>query len=139
MVVTSATALTPLADPFKGLRSEAREAIIFKPMSRDERQLMRGSRGLPAEQRRVVAHYIITTRRAEYEHDQAYRIREAQRARAQDVVDDENRRIARHSDYLGRRAESEAAEGKTHPAEPVRAPAVVPEEQDLEEEDEMGM
>lgn len=101
-----------LADPLAGLHSQARGGIIFKPLSRAERQLMRGARHLPFDQRRVVAHYIVTSRRADYEHNMAFKIREATRLRKQDVVEDENKRQTRYNDYLARQAERKAEEAR---------------------------
>ncbi|WP_414463291.1 hypothetical protein [Hyphomicrobium sp. DY-1] len=150
--VVQASASTSLTNPLEGMHSLAREEILFKPLTSAERQLMKASKHLDIYQRRVVAHYIISNRRADYQHKQDHLARQATRMRAEDQIDDENKRQSTHLDFLARQAEKQAAihrhpvtpqpdTSKTQAPEPHRPDPhhghrAIDDEQ--EEEDEMG-
>ncbi|MBS0624973.1 MAG: hypothetical protein JSS32_02875, partial [Verrucomicrobia bacterium] len=104
-IITAARATGPLTDPLAGLRSQAREELLFTALSRRERRMMRAAKNLPMVQRRIVAHHLLVKRRERWDEHQGYLIREAKRLRDQDIVDDENRRQARWNDYLAKEAE----------------------------------
>lgn len=130
LTVVQASASTMLTNPLEDMHSRARRDILLKPLSSAERQLMRAAKHLDIQQRRVVAHYIITNRRADYEHQQHYLEREATRLRQQNAIDTDNKRQAAHLQALAHQAEKQATQ--TSP----------PKRDDLddehEDEEEMG-
>lgn len=105
LVIVSAVATAPLHDPLEGLTSSQRFEVCRLSLSRSERQVLRAARRIPRDQQRVVLHYILTDRRVRFEEHKATRIREATRARRQDIVDDENARTRRHGNALRLEAE----------------------------------
>lgn len=136
----------PLSNPFEKLSGSARNEILFWPLTRAERQMVRGSRHLPLEERRVVAHHILSLRAEKYRDHQAYLAREAKRLRDQDVIDDENRRAANWNSHLAREAEIRAEAERNRPPPPPLASGAKPETYatkdatwEKDEEDEIEM
>ncbi|WP_414462479.1 hypothetical protein [Hyphomicrobium sp. DY-1] len=130
LTVVQASSSTMLTDPLENMHSRARRDILLKPLSSAERQLMRAAKHLDIQQRRVVTHYILTNRRADYEHHQSYLEREATRLRRQNAIDTDNKRQAAHLQALAHHAEKQAT--------PTPAPGTHDPDDQHEDEEEMG-
>lgn len=81
--------------PLDGLHSHAQRAIILAPLTRGERELLRMSRGLDLNGRRVVVFWILSQRRAHYEQNREAELARAVQLRRMDDVEDERRRAER--------------------------------------------
>lgn len=103
-IITSAKATTALINPLEGLHSRARRDIILSPLSREERRLMKMSRSLPFEERRVVMHWMLVSRTEGYIRDQKLAAEKASRDRAADIVEDERRRSERYATWQAKQA-----------------------------------
>lgn len=93
--------------PLEDLHSHAQRAIILAPLTRAERELLRMSRGLDLNGRRVVVCWILTQRRAQYEKDRETELARASWLRQMDIVEDERRRAERWCAYQAARAAKE--------------------------------
>ncbi len=105
-VITAIVPNGPMRDPYQGLRVDEVHQLLFAPLTRHERLLVRAGRKLTDPgQRRIVAHHILMQRRtALLEHKRRKELR-AVALRRQDAVDHENALLRRHLDYLARQAE----------------------------------
>lgn len=103
-IITSAKATTSLVSPLETLNSRARRDVIFAPLSRDERRLMKMSKALPFDERRVVMHWMLVSRTETYLEEQKRAAEQASRDRAADIVEDERRKSERHAGWLATRA-----------------------------------
>lgn len=99
----------PIADlhPLDDMHSSAQRAIILAPLTRGERELLRMSRGLDLNGRRVVVCWILVQRRAKYERDREVELSRATHLRQMDIVEDERRRAERWCQWQARLAAKE--------------------------------
>lgn len=104
LTIISVAITGPLDDPLDGLSRAQRFDICRRPLSRDERQLLRASKLLPADQQRAVLHHLLADRRASFEREFKQRVHDAVIARRQDEINHDNMRTRRHGDYLRRSA-----------------------------------